>query len=155
VSSGVSPCFHGLGGESVGGDGRRRADATRLGLSWSVFSKLPHYPTATTAFQRLSYAYKTLSKPETRRMYDLGGMQRMPDGESLAQPSEASGCTCSSWADLGWWIAGGRSSAADDENLNGLVWGVFDEFINGDFEMIRNAISKPTHRCPRCPALAR
>ncbi len=77
---------------------RSWADATRPFPS--AISKLPHYPTATTAFQRLSYAYKTLSKPETRRMYDLGGMQRMPDG--------------------GERPAGGCSARARGEGLTGL-----------------------------------
>lgn len=36
-------------------------------------SKLPHYPPATPAFQRLSYAYETLSKPGSRRLYDVDG----------------------------------------------------------------------------------
>ena len=131
-------------------------------------SKLPHYSSSTTAFQRLSFAYKTLSKPETRRLYDLGGMQRMPDGGK--KDSKGLGSCAGTLADNQSLNPGTRSAAADDENLNGLVWGVFDEvgiplpdrgvvvpsavmvdslplpyimqFINGDFEMIRNAISQ-------------
>lgn len=94
-----------------------------------LFSKLPDYPSSTTAFQRLSYAYKTLSKPETRRMYDLGGMQRMPDGGELSPPAglAEAGPRRKPQLTRGWFYSGTRSAAADDENLNGLVWGVFDE----------------------------
>lgn len=44
-------------------------------------SKLPHYLLATPAFQRLSFAYETLSKPSSRRMYDLGGGRGYDAGE--------------------------------------------------------------------------
>ncbi|GAA5874958.1 hypothetical protein JCM1840_007162 [Sporobolomyces johnsonii] len=76
--------------------------------------KLPLYPPATTAFQRLSYAYETLSKPSSRRIYDLGGGRY----------------------DLG---APGNNSAdgLGDETLNGVLRSVINEFLNGDFEMIR------------------
>lgn len=37
-------------------------------------SKFPHYSEqATTAFQRVSLAYDTLSKPTSRRAYDISG----------------------------------------------------------------------------------
>ncbi|KAM0750818.1 DnaJ-domain-containing protein [Meredithblackwellia eburnea MCA 4105] len=75
--------------------------------------KLPHYPPATPAFQRLSYAYETLSKPSSRRMYDLGGMR----GYEPRTPRD--------------------TSHTGDETLNGVLRNVFTEFINGDFEMIR------------------
>ncbi|BGP17496.1 hypothetical protein JCM10213_004408 [Rhodosporidiobolus nylandii] len=75
--------------------------------------KLPLYPPATTAFQRLSYAYETLSKPGSRRLYDLGGGRGYDPGSPTAGP------------DLG------------DETLNGVLRGVINEFLNGDFEMIR------------------
>ncbi|CEQ41249.1 SPOSA6832_02952, partial [Sporobolomyces salmonicolor] len=76
--------------------------------------KLPLYAPATTAFQRLSYAYETLSKPSSRRIYDLGGGR----------------------CDLG---ATGNNSAdgLGDETLNGVLRSVINEFLNGDFEMIR------------------
>ncbi|GAA5949063.1 hypothetical protein JCM3765_004000 [Sporobolomyces pararoseus] len=79
--------------------------------------KLPHYPPSTTAFQRLSYAYETLSKPSSRRIYDLGGMTSF----------ETAGPSMSSAAD----------GAAADETLNGVLRSVINEFLNGDFEMIR------------------
>ncbi|GAA6043376.1 hypothetical protein JCM8097_005290 [Rhodosporidiobolus ruineniae] len=76
--------------------------------------KLPLYPPSTTAFQRLSYAYETLSKPSSRRIYDLGGGR----GYDPATPT-----------------AGTPDLA--DETLNGVLWSVVTEFLNGDFEMIR------------------
>lgn len=50
-----------------------------------LLSKLPHYAPATPAFQRLSYAYETISKPGSRRLYDLGGGRRYDPGESHLQ----------------------------------------------------------------------
>ncbi|BGP41317.1 hypothetical protein JCM10449v2_005294 [Rhodotorula kratochvilovae] len=76
--------------------------------------KLPFYPPSTTAFQRLSYAYETLSKPSSRRLYDLGGGR----GYDPGSPSAA-------------------SDGLADETLNGVLRNVINEFLNGDFEMIR------------------
>ncbi|GAA5922698.1 hypothetical protein JCM3775_006104 [Rhodotorula graminis] len=76
--------------------------------------KLPFYPPATTAFQRLSYAYETLSKPSSRRMYDLGGGRGYDPGSPSA-----------------------TSEGLADETLNGVLRNVVNEFLNGDFEMIR------------------
>jgi DnaJ-class molecular chaperone len=36
-------------------------------------SKLPQYQPCTAAFQKLSFAYETLSKPASRKLYDLSG----------------------------------------------------------------------------------
>ncbi|GAA5839530.1 hypothetical protein JCM9279_005969 [Rhodotorula babjevae] len=76
--------------------------------------KLPFYSPATTAFQRLSYAYETLSKPSSRRMYDLGGGRGYDPGSPSA-----------------------TSEGLADETLNGVLRNVVNEFLNGDFEMIR------------------
>ncbi|GAA5872006.1 hypothetical protein JCM16303_000943 [Sporobolomyces ruberrimus] len=78
--------------------------------------KLPHYPPSTTAFQRLSYAYETLSKPSSRRIYDLGGLRSPEPGVSSTSAADA---------------------AAADETLNGVLRSVINEFLHGDFEMIR------------------
>lgn len=45
-------------------------------------SKLPEYEPATAAFQRLSYSYETLSKPASRRLYDLGGSRPFDHGKA-------------------------------------------------------------------------
>ncbi|GAA5930284.1 uncharacterized protein JCM15063_004764 [Sporobolomyces koalae] len=79
--------------------------------------KLPDYPPSTTAFQRLSYAYETLSKPSSRRIYDLGGLKSF---DTAGMPSSSS--------------AGGANA---DETLNGVLRGIINEFLNGDFEMVR------------------
>jgi curved DNA-binding protein CbpA len=81
--------------------------------------KLPLYPSSTPAFQRLSFAYETLSKTASRRMYDLGGGRYdMSDTRSST------------------------TAEADDETLNGVLRSVFAEFLEGDFEMIRVFVSE-------------
>ncbi|KDE04367.1 hypothetical protein MVLG_05159 [Microbotryum lychnidis-dioicae p1A1 Lamole] len=78
--------------------------------------KLPDYEPATPAFQRLSYAYETLSKPASRRMYDLGGGKALDHGAPRGDADSGMG---------------------GDETLNGVLRNVFTEFLAGDFEMIR------------------
>ncbi|SCV70202.1 BQ2448_1596 [Microbotryum intermedium] len=101
--------------------------------------KLPDYEPATPAFQRLSYAYETLSKPTSRRMYDLGGGKPLDHGPPRGDA---------------------ESGMGSDETLNGVLRNVFTEvssnyipilyfyynltfsnirtqFLAGDFEMIR------------------
>ena len=74
-------------------------------------SKFPHYAEdATSAFQRVSLAYQTLSKPSSRRAYDLsgagaygGGGTMGADGldsgpspsRSTSRPSHPGSATCS------------------------------------------------------------
>ncbi|GAA5871159.1 hypothetical protein JCM3774_006808 [Rhodotorula dairenensis] len=76
--------------------------------------KLPFYSPSTTAFQRLSFAYETLSKPSSRRLYDLRG----PREFDPAKPKHGPPGTA-------------------DETLNGVLRNVINEFLSGDFEMIR------------------
>ncbi|KAG0343261.1 hypothetical protein BG004_005427 [Podila humilis] len=73
--------------------------------------KFPEYPRATEAFQKLSLAYETLSKPSSRFVYDSTG-----------------GST-------------GRSMLGSDETLQSVLAQVFFEFMDGDFEVIRNMIN--------------
>jgi curved DNA-binding protein CbpA len=51
------------------------------------YSKFPNYTDeATAAFQRVSLAYETLSKPVSRKAYDLSGAKNGfggPDGDPL------------------------------------------------------------------------
>lgn len=76
--------------------------------------KLPFYAPSTTAFQRLSFAYETLSKPSSRRLYDLRGPREFDPAKPKHGPPGAA-----------------------DETLNGVIRNVISEFLSGDFEMIR------------------
>ncbi|KAG0224782.1 hypothetical protein BGX31_007863 [Mortierella sp. GBA43] len=73
--------------------------------------KFPEYPRATEAFQKLSLAYETLSKPSSRFVYDSTGG------------------------------ASGRTVIGSDETLQSVLSQVFFEFMDGDFEVIRNMIN--------------
>ncbi|KAG0252614.1 hypothetical protein BGZ95_006581 [Linnemannia exigua] len=73
--------------------------------------KFPEYPRATEAFQKLSLAYETLSKPSSRFVYDSTGG------------------------------ASGKSMLGSDETLQSVLSQVFFEFMDGDFEVIRNMIN--------------
>ncbi|CAG8616400.1 16498_t:CDS:2 [Acaulospora colombiana] len=76
--------------------------------------KFPEYPKATEAFQKLAYAYETLNKPSSRRAYDVSGT-----------------------SDLG------SVNGTGDETLHGVLYQMFLEFMDGDFEMIRALVSNP------------
>ncbi|RIA94642.1 hypothetical protein C1645_817692 [Glomus cerebriforme] len=74
--------------------------------------KFPEYPKATEAFQKLSYAYETLNKPSSRRAYDISGT-----------------------SDLG------SVNGMGDETLHSVLYQLFLEFMDGDFEMIRALVN--------------
>ncbi|CAG8468141.1 7187_t:CDS:2 [Scutellospora calospora] len=74
--------------------------------------KFPEYPKATEAFQKLAYAYETLNKPSTRRAYDISGTSDL-------------GCV----------------NGTGDETLHGVLYQLFLEFMDGDFEMIRALVN--------------
>ncbi|CAG8529390.1 7787_t:CDS:2 [Paraglomus occultum] len=74
--------------------------------------KFPEYPKATEAFQKLAYAYETLNKPSTRRAYDISGCSDL----SLV-------------------------NGMGDETLHGVLYQLFLEFMDGDFEMIRALVN--------------
>lgn len=95
------------------------SDALYCPLNPPPCSKFPDYPAATAAFQKVSFAYETLSKPSSRRMYDVSGRT------DFAAAMNNSGDPQSSSAGLG------------DDTLNGVLYSVFCEFMEGDFEMIR------------------
>lgn len=86
-----------------------------LTASVAPCSKFPNYPLATLAFQRISLAYETLSKPSSRRLYDI------------TKRSDLVAADCDV-VDVG---------GLQDETLNGVLRSVLHEFMEGDFEMIR------------------
>ncbi|KAH8929506.1 DnaJ-domain-containing protein [Atractiella rhizophila] len=74
--------------------------------------KFPTYPAATSAFQKLSFAYETLSKPSSRRFYDL---------------SPHSPCNPSA-----------EYHTRGEDTFNGVLGQIWREMIlEGDFEMVR------------------
>ncbi|PWN45071.1 DnaJ-domain-containing protein [Ceraceosorus guamensis] len=79
--------------------------------------KMPSYPPCHAAFQRVALAYQTLSSPSARRMYDVSGRA------DYAQAMDAS--------------SHAAANGAGDETLNSVLYSVFCEFLEGDFEMIR------------------
>lgn len=85
-------------------------------------SKFPSYAPCVVAFQKVSFAYQTLSKPSSRRLYDVSGRTDL----AAALNDGPNGHTGAA--------AGGLGS---DETLNSVLYSVFCEFLDGDFEMIR------------------
>lgn len=86
--------------------------------------KFPNYAPATSAFQKVSFAYETLSKPSSRRMYDVSGRTDFAAAMNSGGDSSEGGTA-----------AGG--GLAGDDTLNSVLYSVFCEFMEGDFEMIR------------------
>ncbi|GBC44564.2 DnaJ-domain-containing protein [Rhizophagus irregularis DAOM 181602=DAOM 197198] len=74
--------------------------------------KFPEYPKATEAFQKLSYSYETLNKPSSRRAYDISGTSEL-----------------------------GNVNGMGDETLHSVLYQLFLEFMDGDFEMIRALVN--------------
>ncbi|KZV65551.1 DnaJ-domain-containing protein [Peniophora sp. CONT] len=70
-------------------------------------------PAATLAFQKVSLAYSILADPARRRRYD-------------AAPSD--------------FAAQGMGGARAEETLRGVVLGVFNDFLDGDMEVVRTLL---------------
>lgn len=81
-------------------------------------SKFPSYAPCVVAFQKVSFAYQTLSKPSSRRLYDVSGRSDL-----AAAFHENPG--------------GAGAGLGGDETLNTVLYSVFCEFLDGDFQMIR------------------
>lgn len=92
----------------------------------AALSKYPSYPLATIAFQKVSFAYDILSKPSSRRMYDLHGIT--PDDSTSG--SSANGPGVNNFTHPSY-------TARADETLSGVLLGVFCDFMEGDFQMLR------------------
>ncbi|CAD6920456.1 unnamed protein product [Tilletia controversa] len=93
--------------------------------------KFPNYQPSTIAFQKVSFAYETLSKPSSRRIYDVSG--RTDFAAAMNSPSGSSAFGAATGAGFG----GAGATASSEETLNGVLYSVFCEFMEGDFEMIR------------------
>ncbi|KAH9943707.1 DnaJ-domain-containing protein [Amylocystis lapponica] len=78
--------------------------------------KFPDNPEATRAFQKVSVAYDVLSKPSSKRLYD----NRSPSA--------------------GYDIFASRPFPQPEETFRNVVIGVFNDLLDGDFEMIRTML---------------
>lgn len=91
-----------------------------------TYSKLPNFPPATLAFQKVSVAYDLLSSPDSKRTYDAKLRTRSTtptsDNEedifSIARPAQHA-----------------------HDTFYGVLGAVFADFMEGDFEMIRVFLS--------------
>ncbi|EGG10266.1 uncharacterized protein MELLADRAFT_115586 [Melampsora larici-populina 98AG31] len=106
----------------------RKAYITRSRLCHP--DKLPLYKPCTSAFQKLSFAYETLSKPSSRRLYDLNGHTSFNQSSERykAYRGNANG-------------SNPNQTSSGDETLNSVLHSTFCEFMDGDFEMIRVLIN--------------
>ncbi|KAG8908363.1 hypothetical protein FRB99_007291 [Tulasnella sp. 403] len=106
----------------------RNADAQQLRRAYIMRSKrchpdkYPEYPLATLAFQKVSFAYETLSHPSARRAYDkaLRSQGKSPFTRTGDNPNQY--------------------HPAPDDTLNAVLYGIFCDYMDGDFEMIRTFI---------------
>ncbi|KIL67490.1 hypothetical protein M378DRAFT_159302 [Amanita muscaria Koide BX008] len=78
--------------------------------------KFPGNPGATCAFQKVAIAYDILSKPSSKRLYD----SRSPT--SVYDPFSS------------------RPGVHAEDTLKGVVLGAFNDFIDGDLEVIRTLL---------------
>ncbi|KIM84399.1 hypothetical protein PILCRDRAFT_410890 [Piloderma croceum F 1598] len=78
--------------------------------------KFPDNPEATHAFQKVSVAYDVLSKPSSKRVYD-SRQSSSPYNFFSTQPA-------------------GHA----EETFRGVIIGVFNDFLDGDLEMIRTLL---------------
>lgn len=87
--------------------------------------KFPENPLATLAFQKVSFAYDTLSDPSTRRTYD----------RALSSPRHGTRRSSS-----GTEAATRQYHPSPDDTLNAVLYGVFCDFMDGDYEIIRTLL---------------
>ncbi|KAF8340021.1 uncharacterized protein EI90DRAFT_2907896 [Cantharellus anzutake] len=106
--------------KSVDANGLRRGYMKRCKACHP--DKFPSYPLATVAFQKVSFAYETLSTPSSRRLYDA----HVAADNTFNFFHHQSGGT-----------GGFASYKAADETLTGVLVGVFCDFMEGDFGMLR------------------
>lgn len=87
-----------------------------------VGSKFPGNPDATRAFQKVAVAYDVLSKPSLKRTYD-------------ARSSDST-----------YNVFASHTSTHADETFKGVVIGVFNDFLDGDLEVIKSLLSVYQHQ---------
>jgi hypothetical protein len=102
----------------------------RIGLyllksSRSCCSKFPDNPDATRAFQKVAVAYDVLSTPNLKRLYD----NRPPPSATSSQD------------EFDVFAFAARPSGHAEETFRGVVLGVFNDFLDGDLEVIRGLLS--------------
>ncbi|KAF5382108.1 hypothetical protein D9615_004236 [Tricholomella constricta] len=78
--------------------------------------KFPDNPDATYAFQKVAVAYDVLSKPSSRRLYDSRSSSAHFD------------------------VFATRPTNHAEETFRGVVLGVFNDFLDGDLEVIRTLL---------------
>ncbi|KAG6910000.1 hypothetical protein DXG01_014000 [Tephrocybe rancida] len=78
--------------------------------------KFPDNPDATYAFQKVAVAYDVLSKPSSRRVYD------------------------SRSSSLGFDVFAAQPPNHADETFRGVILGIFNDFLDGDLEVIRTLL---------------
>ncbi|KAF9446743.1 DnaJ-domain-containing protein [Macrolepiota fuliginosa MF-IS2] len=78
--------------------------------------KFPDNPDATHAFQKVAVAYDVLSKPSLRRIYDTRS------------------------SDSSYDVFAMHPSGHAEETFKGVVLGVFNDFLDGDLEVIRTLL---------------
>lgn len=79
----------------------------------------------------MAFAYETLSKPTSRRIYDVSGRTDFAAAVNTA-------------GDNGF---GGSASGFGEETLNNVLYSVMCEFLEGDFDMIRVLVRESHIRC--------
>jgi curved DNA-binding protein CbpA len=82
-----------------------------------LLSKFPGNSDATHAFQKVAVAYDVLSKPTLKRLYD----NRSPSSDFDAFAT--------------------RPMGHAEETFRGVILGVFNDFLDGDLEVIRTLLS--------------
>lgn len=78
--------------------------------------KFPNNPDATHAFQKVAVAYDILSKPASKRLYDTRSPKSSFD------------------------VFAARPTNYAEETFRGVVLGVFNDFLDGDLEVIRTLL---------------
>ncbi|KAA1075662.1 hypothetical protein PGTUg99_034110 [Puccinia graminis f. sp. tritici] len=153
--------YSALNRQSIKLDDIRKAYISRSRLCHP--DKLPQYEPCTAAFQKLSFAYETLSNPHTRKLYD-SNHNRSPHAFNFDNSSSSSSSRSRN-SNSNTYNGGGSNKSNPnpktdahthsssysssttgqninpDETLNGVLHATFCEFMDGDFEMIRVVIN--------------